>query len=753
MLDPALLLGLARPQSSPVAGSEPEDVREASGLEPQGIADCPLTLDELKQRYEDQRPFFAPVTGVGDDGIVVDLGEVAGVSDHPFLVEAPLPASSLEWRNGLQGLAGSELLFWVRALDPFSGKALLVTRTGWPLLRKRMLDGQVVKGRVTEAFPTWLRLDVHGVPCDLPVSQMAEWDGRVDSISDLFASLHGETIRVRVIDLLRSGKDPTWLTTTRLDFNRQAAQEALDQLRESCATGQRVKVEVIGTTPKGLTGSLNGVGLHVPGGTLVRAAQTRARGSRLASTMLPGYIGRELSIVVTRFEADGDVHGRIMAAERVAPDTQRRIIDWDEIERLYRSGEPVKAVAVEATNSGLHAYVCGVSGFASWSRLDNMPSNRKQRAAELRDRVGRLMRFKVIRVDKLQEQITLPKQAAIELAESGNDADSAPPRHDEAKLSWDELRQRYKKGAIFEARITGSNKDGLLVDVEGIDAVVPLSQIVEIEGDREQAVEQLQAYAGRYLRVKAIQVNRNRAILSERAAAEQWQAGQKDRLLNELREGEIRSGKITAINSFGMFVDLGGADGLADPSEISWEQGIDPEEMFSIGQTINVYVMKVDKEYKKIGLSIRRAAPGEWDKVVAKFTVGQVVAATVTKLVTFGAFARIEGLVEGLVPVSELVDRGLSHPRDVVVEGQVIPVKIVRIDQEQRSVSLSLKQAREEAEQAGWVFNEEGGVERGSNEISGDDGDDESDASNTSPTALGAAMRRAGVSGDGDDER
>ncbi len=209
---------------------------------------------------------------------------------------------------------------------------------------------------------------------------------------------------------------------------------------------------------------------------------------------------------------------------------------------------------------------------------------------------------------------------------------------------WHELQRRFDESDVFDARVTGSNKGGLLVNVEGVNAFVPLSQIVEITGDRDQAIAQLAEYEGRTLRFKVIEINRrrNRVILSERAAVQEWRAEQKDRLLEELQEGEIRSGRVTSIRSFGVFVDLGGADGLAHLSELSWERDVDPEAMFSIGQTIDVYITKIDKESKKIGLSVRRASPEQWDEVVAKFVVGEIVPSVVTKLVTFGAFARLE---------------------------------------------------------------------------------------------------------------
>lgn len=302
---------------------------------------------------------------------------------------------------------------------------------------------------------------------------------------------------------------------------------------------------------------------------------------------------------------------------------------------------------------------------------------------------------------------------------------------------WHELQRRHDAGEVFDGRVTGSNKGGLLVNVEGVNAFVPLSQIVGITGDREQAIAQLGEYEGRTLRFKVIEINRrrNRVILSERAAVQEWRAEQKDRLLDELHEGEIRSGRITSIRPFGVFVDLGGADGLAHLSELSWERDIDPEQMFTIGQNVNVYITKIDKESKKIGLSIRRASPEQWDEVVGRFEVGQIVPATVTKLVTFGAFARLEGPVEGLVHVSELADRRITHPREVVIENDIIPVKIVRIERDRHRLGLSLRQARTDAERTGWIFNENGGITRLPDALARELGIDQGDAPPPSPEA------------------
>jgi small subunit ribosomal protein S1 len=281
---------------------------------------------------------------------------------------------------------------------------------------------------------------------------------------------------------------------------------------------------------------------------------------------------------------------------------------------------------------------------------------------------------------------------------------------------WRILQQRFDEGESFEVTVGGYNKGGLLVNVEGVHGFIPFSQSVSAqspaEGEEKESEAPPEAVVGRTLLVKVIEINRarNRVILSERAALQDWRALQKDRLLDELQEGEIRKGRISSIRSFGVFVDMGGADGLAHLSELSWERDKTPEELYHVGQEVDVYVMKVDQEAKKIALSIRRAQPERWEEIVDKYTVGQIVTGTITKLVTFGAFARIEGPVEGLIHVSELVNRRIAHPREVVKEGDVAPLKIVRIERDRQRLGLSLRQAHDEAEDLGFVFDKDGRV-------------------------------------------
>lgn len=270
---------------------------------------------------------------------------------------------------------------------------------------------------------------------------------------------------------------------------------------------------------------------------------------------------------------------------------------------------------------------------------------------------------------------------------------------------WRKLQQYADAAVIIEAPVTGFNKGGAIVTIEGLQGFVPLSQLVSVPrlpqgSPPPEDTTALAALVGTKLQLKVIEVNRrrNRAILSERAAAQETRQAQKQRLLQELTEGQVRSGKVSGITNFGVFVDLGGADGLIHISELSWESVRSPEDVVHVGDTVSVYVIKVDKESKRIALSLKRTKPEPWADITTRYHVGQVVPATITKLAAFGAFARIEGAIEGLIHISELSDRVIGHPKEVVREGDLVKTKIVKLEPERRRIGLSLKQAQESDE-------------------------------------------------------
>jgi small subunit ribosomal protein S1 len=277
---------------------------------------------------------------------------------------------------------------------------------------------------------------------------------------------------------------------------------------------------------------------------------------------------------------------------------------------------------------------------------------------------------------------------------------------------WDVLAARHESGETFEAQVTGHNRGGILVNVEGVNAFVPLSQVDSVRRDDPDAANQLANLVGNPIRLKVIELNRkrNRVILSERAAMAEVRKEQKDRVLDDLREGEIRDGRISSITDFGVFVDLGGADGLAHMTELTWERGKKARDLYNVGDPVKAYILKVDRESKKISLSLKRAQPEKWDSTVNRFVIGQILIGRVTKLMAFGAFVRLDGPVEGLIHISELSNRRIQHPKDVVKEGDVVPVKLVRIEKDRHRLGLSLRQARNDAEAMGFIFDGNGAV-------------------------------------------
>jgi small subunit ribosomal protein S1 len=264
--------------------------------------------------------------------------------------------------------------------------------------------------------------------------------------------------------------------------------------------------------------------------------------------------------------------------------------------------------------------------------------------------------------------------------------------------SWRRLQEQHEAADTIMAEVTNYNKGGLLVNLDGVRGFVPASQVTEIRGGDDGTKQaDMARLIGTQLPLKIIEINRhrNRLILSERQAVQEKRDSMKERLIEELTEGETRSGRVTSICDFGAFVDVGGADGLVHLSELSWSRVKHPSEVLSVGEEVSVYVLGINADEKKIALSIKRTQPEPWSQVASKYEVGQLVKSTVTQLANFGAFARIEDGIEGLIHVSELSEQRIGHPRQVVAEGQELILRIIRIDPQRRRMGLSLRRALE----------------------------------------------------------
>ena len=274
-----------------------------------------------------------------------------------------------------------------------------------------------------------------------------------------------------------------------------------------------------------------------------------------------------------------------------------------------------------------------------------------------------------------------------------------------AESDWKRAEELLASQDMFTGSVSGFNRGGVIVKIGQVRGFVPASQLSS-ESQSQQLTEgepdnRWMKLMDAELRMKVIDLDRrrNRLILSERVAIREWRREQKEKLLKTLEENAVCEGVVSSLADFGAFVNLGGADGLIHLSELSWGRISHPKEVVSIGEKIKVMVLNVDRERKRIGLSLRRLLPEPWETVPDRYEVGQIVHGAVTKLVHFGAFARLQGdTIEGLIHISELTERRIAHPSEVVAEGQEIDLRIIRIDTEKRRMGLSLKQVAPEEE-------------------------------------------------------
>jgi small subunit ribosomal protein S1 len=265
----------------------------------------------------------------------------------------------------------------------------------------------------------------------------------------------------------------------------------------------------------------------------------------------------------------------------------------------------------------------------------------------------------------------------------------------QSSRDWAEAEDLNSKQEVFEGTVAGYNKGGLIVKVGKIRGFIPASQLVTRGEDNSDPAKRLASLVGRKLHLKVIEMDReqNRLILSERAAERQWRKQQKEKMLTELKEGDVLDGTVISLADFGAFIDLGGADGLVHLSEISWQPINKPSDALKIGQKVKVQVLRVDPEHKRVGLSIKRCEPDPWSSIVDRYKVGMLVEAQITKMAKFGAFARVkdDDAIEGLIHISELSDKRVNHPKEVVQEGQWVTLRVIRVEPDKRRLGLSLK--------------------------------------------------------------
>ena len=270
-------------------------------------------------------------------------------------------------------------------------------------------------------------------------------------------------------------------------------------------------------------------------------------------------------------------------------------------------------------------------------------------------------------------------------------ADSAPATAT-SQTDWDTLKELYSNDRIITMKVTGHNRGGLLVENDGLAGFIPFSHLIELAG-REHETDRdlsLETYVGKMLNVKVIECvpEDGRVVFSERAALAE--PGKRAELFHNLQQGSHVKGVVTNITDFGVFVDLGGVEGLIHISELSWGRVSHPNQIVKLGEEIDVQVLDISPERCRVALSLKRLTSNPWEHAATDFPLGTIHNAVITSVMSYGAFARIEAGVEGLIHGSEMVLAPNQTPRDILSEGQSLQVRILHLDAAHQRMGLSL---------------------------------------------------------------
>jgi small subunit ribosomal protein S1 len=261
---------------------------------------------------------------------------------------------------------------------------------------------------------------------------------------------------------------------------------------------------------------------------------------------------------------------------------------------------------------------------------------------------------------------------------------------------WVEAENLMNENKDYESKVVGYNKGGILVGLGSLRGFVPASQVSLLrraEQTGQTPEDRWGSMVGEPITVRVIEVDRfrRRLIMSERAAASESRDEIKSKLITMLEIGETYKGRVTSMANFGAFININGVDGLVHLSELSWEHVNHPKDILKIGQEVNAKVINIDEETKRVGLSIRLTEKDPWMEKISEYRNGQLVEGEITRLTKFGAFAKVEDNLEGLIHVSELSDARVEHPKEILAVGDKLTLRIIKIDKEQRRLGLSLR--------------------------------------------------------------
>lgn len=295
-----------------------------------------------------------------------------------------------------------------------------------------------------------------------------------------------------------------------------------------------------------------------------------------------------------------------------------------------------------------------------------------------------------LHVEKASDVVKVDDELDLKVTKVEDDALILSKRAVDADRAWEDLEKKFETKEVFEAEVKDVVKGGLVVDI-GVRGFIPASLV------EAHFVEDFTDYKGKTLSLLVVELDRdkNRVILSHRAVVESEQANKKQELIQSLEVGSVLDGKVQRLTDFGAFVDIGGIDGLVHISQLSHSHVEKPSDVVEEGQEVKVKVLSVDRDNERISLSIKDTLPGPWSQIGEKVKPGDVLEGTVQRLVSFGAFVEILPGVEGLVHISQISNKHIGTPHEVLEEGQTVKVKVLDVNENEERISLSMRELEE----------------------------------------------------------
>ena len=334
--------------------------------------------------------------------------------------------------------------------------------------------------------------------------------------------------------------------------------------------------------------------------------------------------------------------------------------------KTLNTGEKVTGIVTAITNTEVQVDVgAKQSAYIKLSELSDDPTAKPEDIVKVGDEIETY----IVRVNDIEGYAELSKK-----------------RLDAQKI-WENIENAVEEKTVLEGTVTEENKGGIVVSVKGIRVFVPASQSGQPRGADLASMMKQKVQ----LRITEVNRARRRVVGSIRSVSDEARKAAQEQVWGSIEVGKRYTGTVKSMTSYGVFVDIGGVDGMVHISELSWSRIKNPAEVCKVGDTLEVYVIAFDAEKHKISLGVKDRSLNPWDLFMSKYAVGDTAEVRIVKLMTFGAFAEVVPGVDGLIHISQIADRRIEKPEDALTEGQMVEAKITAVDEEKKKISLSIR--------------------------------------------------------------